>query len=117
MIFSRKKKKLNKKALIRKKNRRLQIILEARSIHDKALKKARQKDGKDVMMGGTMTVKTMEEQDLAFALGQATVKVLEAGGKTIQRLRQKGRNLRKSKSVHLNRLKKARKTMKARQRI
>jgi NCAIR mutase (PurE)-related protein len=117
MIFSRKKKKPNKKELLHKKNRRTQIIMEAIRIHDKAQKKLRGKDDKEVMMGGTMNVKSMEEQDLAFALGQATTKAIDKGIGALQRLRQRGRKLKKSKSTHLNRLKKARKTLKARSRV
>lgn len=117
MIFSKKKKKVNKKELLRQKNRRTQIIMEARRIHDKALKKAREKkkDG-EVMMGGVMNVKTMEEQDLAFAIGAGVTKAIQIGGNALHRLKQRSRKLKKSKSSHLNRLKKARKTMTARSR-
>jgi hypothetical protein len=115
MIFGRKKKKPNKKALQRLKNRRLQIIMEARRIHDKAQKKIRNK-GKDdnIAMGGYTEVKSMEEQDIAFALGQATTKAIVMGGNALSKLKSRARKLKKSKTTHMKRLNKARKTMKAR---
>lgn len=94
----------------------MQIIMEARRIHDKALKKARGKDKEDdgLSMGGHMEVKSMEEEDLAFALGQATTRVLDAGGRGLSKLKSRARKLKKSKSSHMKRLKNAKKTMKAR---
>lgn len=116
MIFSKKKKKPNKKMLQRLKNRRLQIIMEARRIHDKALKKIRGKDKDEGVSMGYTNVKSMEEEDIAFALGQATTRALEAGGRGIAKLKSRARKLKKSKSSHMKRLQKARKTMKSRSR-
>ena len=119
MIFGKKKKqkKINKKELLRKKNRRTQIIMEAVRIHNKAQKKSREKKkNNEPMMGGVMNVKSMEEQDLAFAIGHGVSKAIQIGENALHRIRQRGKKLQKSKSSHLNRLKKARKTMTARSR-
>ncbi len=116
MILSKKKKKVNKKALQRAKNRRTQIIMEARRIHDRAVKKSRKKDkGDDTpLMGGSMEVKSMEEEDFAFALGQATTKALVMSGNALTKLKGRAKKLKRSKSSHLKKLKKARTTMQSR---
>lgn len=115
-MLGKKKKPLTKKALQRLKNRRLQIIMEARRIHDKAVKKAKGKNKEDdtPLMGGSMTVKSMEEEDIAFALGQATTKAIVMGGNALEKLKSRAKKLKRSKSSHLKKLKKAKGTMKAR---
>jgi hypothetical protein len=113
----------DKKQLLRQKNRRTQIIMEAKRIHDKTRKKAKEKErGGDVSVGVSagMTVKTMEQQDLALAIGMGVSKGIskaaQIGGNALERLKKRSRALKKSKTSHLKRLKSARKTMKQRAR-
>lgn len=117
MFFMSKKaaaKKKLKKALLRQKNRRLQLIMQARAIHEKAQKKHRKKSDDNLSMGGHSEVKTMEQQDIAFAIGAGVSKTLSAPAKAIAKIKKRSVGLKKSKKTHLSRLKAARKTLKAR---
>lgn len=88
--------------------RRTHIIIEARKCHERNRKKLEETLSK----GGFAEVASMEEQDIAFAMGAGAAKAVVMAGKTIEKLKKRQRSVNKSKSSHLSRLKKARKQMK-----
>jgi len=98
-----------RKKLRRKKRleqmRRTHIIIEARKAHERNRKKAKE----SLAMGGYTEVKTIEQEDLGKALAYGV-------NNRIEKLKMRQRKLGKSKQTHMNRLKKARKKMQARQR-
>jgi hypothetical protein len=115
MIFflgSSKKRKLKKLKLKRQQeyNRRVHMIIEAQKAHQK------NKDKAYKAKGGYGFVASMEEEDLGFAVGQGVAKTIQRAGNAIERIKKRQKSLDKSRSKHLDKLKKARATMKKRQR-
>ena len=106
-IIKKRKKKLKK---LKKKRyldflRRTHLIVEARQSHERNRKKAKETLAK----GGWCEVATMEQEDLGFALGSGAAKAIVMAGNSLEKLKKRQRSLSKSKSTHLNKLKKARK--------
>ena len=85
--------------------RRTHIIIEARKSHERNRKKLKE----SLSMGGYTEVKSIEQEDLGKALAYGI-------NNKIEKLKMRQRKLGKSKQTHMNRLKKARKKMQARQR-